>query len=289
MTSRQNQCHKQLGRERSETHQLMARLGAMDIGGKEDDQARQMRATRLDKWRQKRPSVHNRLRFNFKKKRTKCKIQQTTSTVISFNSRGSKGHSQYRLLSNFFGGVECCFMADRFHNKAVANTIRSFANVDEERFRELFKKLFPKGTPESWIIRTPEVLAQFPPGTPSVPVTGILAKLVGGLHKLKEGGKKPAKMWRDRGQALALLADVSYTEVKDMKGVLEWDEKSDLMLKCLREKYKTEPYHTLLLSTGDAALHESPGRSQNDWTFPGRDLLGQLLMKVRSELRSELV
>ena len=82
----------------------------------------------------------------------RCKrYQRVSNEEILFHSRGSKGHSQYRLLSNFFGGVECNFMADRFLNEKVAQTIRSFANADVAKFRQAFSKLYPKGKPDSWI------------------------------------------------------------------------------------------------------------------------------------------
>ena len=66
------------------------------------------------------------------------------------------------------------------------------------------------------------------------------------------------------------------------------------MLKCLKDKfikgedkynknkYNENKYKELLLSTGDKILHEKPMRGKgDDWTYPGGDLLGKLLMEIR--------
>ena len=58
------------------------------------------------------------------------------------------------------------------------------------------------------------------------------------------------------------------------------------MMKCLRQKYSKPYYKKLLLSTGNAILHEVPMRGKGDfWTLGGEDTLGKLLMKIRYELR----
>ena len=79
-----------------------------------------------------------------------------------------------------------------------------------------------------------------------------------------------------------------------IKPVLSFEEKKDLMLKCLKDKfikgedkynknkYNENKYKELLLSTGDKILHEKPMRGKgDDWTYPGGDLLGKLLMEIR--------
>ena len=122
--------------------------------------------------------------------------------------------------------------------------------------------------------------------------------LVGGLYRInpeyiERTGKVPTKAWRERGQALAELAGVSFEEVTGIKGALNKTEKTKLMLRCLRSKYSKEPYKSLLLSTGSSVLHEQGKRRDgehpiNDWTKPGGDLLGQLLMSIRAELKNNV-
>ena len=71
----------------------------------------------------------------------------------------------------------------------------------------------------------------------------------------------------------------------------DWEEvKEEYMLKALRVKFSSRPYlKELLLSTGDAALHEDSPWDKY-WGYvhgEGKDRLGQLLMQVREELRNE--
>ena len=81
-----------------------------------------------------------------------------------------------------------------------------------------------------------------------------------------------------------------------IKPILTLEEKKELMLKCLRNKflkenkykenkYKENKYKELLLSTGETILHEKPMRGRgDDWTYPGGDLLGKLLIDIRKEI-----
>ena len=56
----------------------------------------------------------------------------------------------------------------------------------------------------------------------------------------------------------------------------------------MRKKYSIEPYRSLLLNTGSRELHEKPIRgSGNNWTLPGSDWLGLLLMEIREEITPE--
>jgi len=69
-----------------------------------------------------------------------------------------------------------------------------------------------------------------------------------------------------------------------------WDEgiKEEVMLKGLRAKFKQYPaLRKILLSTGDAAIHEDSPTDMY-WGYvkgKGKDRLGKLLMQVREELR----
>ena len=55
------------------------------------------------------------------------------------------------------------------------------------------------------------------------------------------------------------------------------------MRKCLIEKFSKEKYKRVLFSTKNFIIHEKPMRGSNDWTYPGNDWLGQLLIKIRDE------
>lgn len=72
----------------------------------------------------------------------------------------------------------------------------------------------------------------------------------------------------------------------DIKPYINDTKKKELMLNCLRTKFSNKIYKDELLKTGNAILHEKPMRGKGDnWTFPGEDWLGQLLMKVRQEIQ----
>lgn len=65
------------------------------------------------------------------------------------------------------------------------------------------------------------------------------------------------------------------------------DVQKDLLLKdLLRDKFRREPYRSLLLSTGDKRLGEHNNRGKVDrYTIDGGNVLGTLLEEVRAELR----
>lgn len=204
-----------------------------------------------------------------KKKLNKQKKQENTKKmvdVIIFNSKSK----EYYELSNFYGGVEICFMKDRFYNPEIKALFDEFETCDREKFIYYLKKLQPG---KKWTDAKLEYW--FKNGEP---IRGILAKLLGGAVKPGPTGRKRLKIIKDM---LELKEDIS------IKNILSHDEKIELMLKCLKEKYNIPKYKCLLLSTGNKILHEKPMRGKgDDWTYPGGDLLGILLMRVRSEFRN---
>lgn len=84
---------------------------------------------------------------------------------------------------------------------------------------------------------------------------------------------------------LAMQAGRSLRRGKEL--VDNWDDmKVDVMLKGLRAKFQNSELKAKLLATGDATIHEdSP--TDSFWGIRGKDMLGKLLMRVRSELRGE--
>lgn len=71
----------------------------------------------------------------------------------------------------------------------------------------------------------------------------------------------------------------------------DWEQvKDQVMLDLLREKFVQEPERSILLSTGDEELVEGNWWKDTYWgqcpLGNGKNMLGKLLMQVRSELRS---
>ena len=183
--------------------------------------------------------------------------------VIVFNSKSKS----YNELSNFYGGVEMCYMKDRFKNIEIKLLFDEFEKCNNQQFIYYLKKLQPekkwsKLQLNYWFYN-------------QQPIRGILAKLVGNCVKDGPTGKKRQK----------IIKELLNIDKIDINPPLNMEQKSELMLKCLRKKFEIPKYRELLISTGDAVLHERPMRGKgDDWTYPGKDLLGKLLMKVRSEL-----
>jgi len=189
---------------------------------------------------------------------------------INFNSK-SKAYSS---LSNFYGGVECNYMKDRFLDKEVKELLDKFEVCDTEEFIGYMKRLQPNK--KDWSDRQLEYWTR-----DGKPIRGILSQLVGTSVKDTAVGKRRLKIIKEM---------VGLKEL-NIKGNTTDDEKKELMLRLLRRKYSIEEYREELLLTGDAILHEKPlrGRAKN-WSYKdgnGGDWLGELLMIVRSELRSE--
>ena len=185
---------------------------------------------------------------------------------IIFNSKSS----EFYELSNFYGGVEPCYMKDRFENKKIKALFDDFDSADKEKFLYFLKKLQPE---KSWTDKKLNYWFKA-----EAPITGILSKLAGGSVKNTPGARRRLKI-------LVELSGLE-EEVKIRENRTN-DEKIELMMECLRKKYNKPYYRKLLLSTGDSVLHENPMRGKGDfWTFPGEDTLGKLLMKVREEIKN---
>jgi len=192
------------------------------------------------------------------------KIKMTKKkTDIYFNS---KSKNKYHELSNFYGGVEGCYMKKRFGAKEVHDLIDQFETCSKDEFIEYLKKLQP--SKKNW---TPLKLKYWIKD--DKPIRGILAKLVGKVSDKRRMGVLKEMLGIDDLKILPEASD---------------DEKRIQMKECLMTKYKKPKYKELLLKTGIKPLHESPLRGgANLWTYrddKGGDLLGKLLMEVRSEL-----
>jgi len=102
-----------------------------------------------------------------------------------------------------------------------------------------------------------------------------------------------------KAEILLLTPGGSKRRGNEIKLRPDWEEvKYQVMLDCVREKFARPAYGALLLATGDAVLIEGNTWHDNVWGIcvcdrcqsdarVGTNLLGEILMKVRSELRSK--
>ena len=70
----------------------------------------------------------------------------------------------------------------------------------------------------------------------------------------------------------------------------DWDEvKEDVMYRVLQEKFKVERFKNLLLVTGDEEIveHSPKDRYWGQYNGEGLNRLGELLMKLRSEIKEK--
>jgi hypothetical protein len=192
---------------------------------------------------------------------------------IYFNSKSK----DYYELSNFYGGVECEFMKDRFLDKEIKSLFDKFETCNKDEFISYLKELQPEK--KDWT--QAKINYWFKDGKP---IRGILSKLAGASVKDTPTGRRRLKI-------LKKMANFE-GEVR-IKHILTLEEKKELMLKCLKKKflsdnknkYNENKYNKLLLSTGELILHEKPMRGKgDDWTYPGGDLLGKLLMNIRKKI-----
>lgn len=204
-------------------------------------------------------------------------IERASSQAeIFFNSKSS---GPYAELSNFYGGVEACYMKDRFVDQKVKDLIDSFETLDKGTFITYLQQLQPDK--KNWTQKQLDYWTRN-----GQPIRGILSKLVG--NSVKPGSAASMKR-------LKVLKSMLGLQTIRINPPLSDTDKDDLMMACLRKKYAIPRYRQLLLSTGGATLHEKPmrGKGANDyWTFYrdkdgatyGGDHLGASLMALRTEL-----
>ena len=190
--------------------------------------------------------------------------------IITFNSKSSN----YYLLSNFYGGSESFYMKERFNDLEIKLLFDEFEKCDNQKFIYYLKKLQPK---KKWTDAKLNYWFKEIDGEKK-PIRGILSKLVGNSIKDTPIAKQRLKIIKKMANIDGEL-NIN-TDISDTK-------KKELMLDCLIRKFSCDVYRTELLKTGNAILHERPMRGKGDnWTFPGGDWLGKLLMKVREEIKS---
>jgi len=191
--------------------------------------------------------------------------------AIVFNSKSK----EYWQLSNFYGGVESCYMKDRFLNPEIVALFNTFETCNKEEFIYYLKELQPEK--KDWTQAKLNYWFKSVNGG-LIPARGILSKLAGASAKDTPTGRRRLKI-------LKRLAN--FDGDLQIKPALSYEQKKEHMIQCLKTKYQKKKYRDILLSTGDDILHEKPMRgSGDDWTYPGGDLLGQLLTEVRENIRT---
>ena len=191
---------------------------------------------------------------------------------INFNS---KSYAFWRL-SNFYGGVEKEYMKDRFLDEKVKNWMDEIDGYGKTEFIECLKRLQPEkknkwteGKLKYWIRNN---------NGEEIMIKGILYKLIGGSVKDTSVGKRRRK----------IIMELLNLDSLNLKPNTTDDEKKELMLTLLRDKFSKKEYKEELLKTGDMVLHEKPLRGVDNWTYrngKGGDWMGELLMKVREEIK----
>jgi hypothetical protein len=200
---------------------------------------------------------------------------------IHFNSKFSNPQG-YTELSNFYGGVEFEYMVQRFNQAEILNLFRHLRTCGNEEFWRWLQILNRKGTKKK-----PVTLRQkdywFRGGVEEgKPIRGIAAQMLGTM--VRPSAEKRRK---------AVMKVLGIRRI-DLNKELSDENKQRWMKTCLHRKYENPYFRALLLSTGNAILHETPLRgkgARNNWTFKaiggevyGKDWLGQLLMEVREEI-----
>lgn len=194
---------------------------------------------------------------------------------IFFHSKASTVAGCERL-SNLFGGAEFDYMRGRFPQQRVQQLFDELARCDKKTFVKWLVLLQPER--KEWTKRQQTFWFE----ADGQPIRGILAQLLGAMVRRADDGRLTRTAAARRRAVCAHLGLDRILVAPELCA----EEKRARMKACLETKFADPQYRALLLSTGDAPLHERPMRGRgNDWTSPGNDWLGRLLMELRSELR----
>lgn len=205
--------------------------------------------------------------------------------TINFNSKRSSPPG-FCELSNFFGGVEFEYMAQRFNQNEITTLFDHLEVCDNQEFWRWLQILNPKGTKKKPVTQN-QMDYWFTKGgiKNGKPIRGIAAQLLGTMVRPTAEKRRKAVM-KERG-----IASIKVNEE------LSDDNKRRWMKVCLEHKYAEPHFRNLLLSTKNAVLHEIPLRGngrKNNWTHKlvgdqvyGKDWLGQLLMEIRADLQND--
>ncbi len=223
--------------------------------------------------------------------------------TINFNSKRSSPRG-YNELSNFYGGVEYEYMAQRFPQSKITALFDHLETCDNVKFWRWLQILNPKGTKKKPVTQAQKDFWFTEGGIEDgKPIRGIAAQLLGTMVR-----PSTEKRRKRVNKELGLTNIEINNELSDI-------DKRRWMKVCLEHKYADPYFRDLLLKTGNAVLHEVPLRGyggkfvtkkngerkrvENNWTYKiqygpdkttilekwGKDWLGQLLMEIRTELQ----
>lgn len=241
----------------------------------------------------------------------KAKAEQDPN-VIKFKATSPPSAQRWRQLSNLFGGVEFGFQAVKFkEGSGVYEYLMVMMNMPREHwteatFQQEFERIHAGKDYASWILRDASgnavdfaigALAQRCSGLAYKQSDTFTARLQAIFKWYEERFGEPCPAAADFAVGMANPAATKAAE-KRASGLKQWQERwvknelpgvqKDLLLKdLLRDKFRREPYRSLLFSTGDKRLgeHNNRGGKVDRYTIDGGNVLGTLLEEVRAELR----
>ena len=184
--------------------------------------------------------------------------------------------NKYKLLSNLIGGTEFEYIENRFPQQFMKDLLVTLKNCDIKTFIKWLRILQPKKS--EWTTKMEQCWF-----FKNKPIHGILARLLCSMFNKDNKGNytQYSKLIQHVVLEELNLKDITIEITNESS---EYDKKF-LMKKCLRKKYNSNTYRSCLISTGSSVLHDKGSiGSFNDWTYPGGDWLGKLLMEIRSEI-----
>ena len=205
---------------------------------------------------------------------------------------GFKGflNTEWRQLSNLFGGVEFSFQMVKFRRgSGVREYLEAMKDVQWTRttFTAEFESMGGNKA-ESWMILDAA-------GNMTDVASGILAQFCSGIaYKQTDTFRKRLNIIRTRmnpPQPPLKERDMTTWQAEYVLPELADDEKDELLYKLLLVKFEKEPYKSLLLRTGKRDIGENDNRAgrTDRYTKGGGNVLGTLLKDVREELRDALM
>lgn len=238
--------------------------------------------------------------------------KERDDNLIKFKAISPPSAQRWRQLSNLFGGVEFGFQAVKFKQRSgVYEYLMVMMNMPREHWTEAtfqreFDRIRAGNDYASWILRDASgnavdfaigALAQRCSGLAYKESDTFATRLQAMFKWYEERFGEPCPAATDFAAGMANPAATKAAE-KRASGLKQWqqrwvkdelpDVQKDLLLKdLLRDKFRREPYHSLLLSTGDKRLgeHNNRGGKVDRYTIDGGNVLGTLLEQVRAELR----
>lgn len=206
---------------------------------------------------------------------------------------------RFRKLSNLFGPVEWKYQQAKFKESSEVHAFLEKglqATMSDgwtrEKFSDTLDRMGQAGKVDSYVDEDGSL------------ATGLVAQMTSLIAREPKSPLARKRLTFIMGKSKMLSEeDAVDWHGRNVHPPLTDSQTEHLMYELLQEKYAIPEYRELLLDTGDATLHESKGRgAPNKWEWQrkpltpldkekgytrGGDLLGTLLMRLRSEIRSQ--